>query len=384
MRKTIIIIFAIILLLMAGCTTQPEAISTQESAETESQEIKVVIEYTDDASSIPQLTELPKTPVPTPETTETPMPTAEPTSTPEPTPTPITYVAPEGVYTIAWISDPQHYSAKFPELYDSMTLFLRDKRDELNLQYVIHTGDLVNDSADKKQWEVAQKAQSYIDDIPNGVLAGNHDCLKSDYTLYCKYFGKAKYNKNPWYGDAYKDNIGHYDLLTIGNTDYLFVYMSYGLDDKCIKWINSVFEKYPDRVGFLMLHEYFTNDYERAPIGEKIYKKVVLKNPNLYYVLCGHRYGAYHQADVIDDNQDGVPDRTVHQMMFNYQAAGKVGGEGYLRLLQIDEKQRLMHVMTYSPNLDDFNRFNDPENREKHYEIDETSEDFILELPWMK
>ena len=94
MRKIIIIICAIVLLLLVGCTTQPEAISTQESAETVSQEIQVVIEYTDDASSIPQLTELPKTPVPTPEITETPIPTDEPTSTPEPTAAPIAYVAP--------------------------------------------------------------------------------------------------------------------------------------------------------------------------------------------------------------------------------------------------------------------------------------------------
>ena len=382
MKKIFLLLICILLLI--GCSPQQEVLPEHDSSGAESQQIHVIVDYTEKAPSLTTAKTIPATPSLEPTKEPTTVPTQEPTVSPEPTPTQPPYVVSAGVYTIGWISDPQHYSAKFPELYESMTAFLRDERESLNLQYVIHTGDLVNDSTDPKQWEVAKKAQSFIDDIPNGVLAGNHDCKNSDYQLYCKYFGEKKYKKCSWYGGSYKDNIGHYDLLTVGDTDYLFVYMSYGLDDKCIKWINSIFKKYPERVGFLLLHEYFTNDYDRASIGEKIYQKVVLKNPNVYFVLCGHRYGAYHQADVVDDNQDGTPDRTVHQMMFNYQAAGKVGGEGYLRLLQIDEEQKTMHVLTYSPNLDDFNRFDDPENREKHYEIDETYEDFIIELPWMK
>ena len=186
-----------------------------------------------------------------------------------------------------------------------------------------------------------------------------------------------------WYGGSYQNNRGHYDLLTLGQTDYLFVYMSFGLDDGCIRWLNETFAAYPDRVGFLMVHEYFNNDYELSKDGVKLFKQVVCKNPNLYMVLCGHRYGAYRQTDAVDDDGDGIKDRTVHQMMFNYQAAGKVGGDGYLRLIQVNESEKTMHVLTYSPKLDDFNRFDDPANREKHYQIDETAEDFILTIPWM-
>ena len=98
-------------------------------------------------------------------------------------------------------------------------------------------------------------------------------------------------------------------------------------------------------------------------------------------MLCGHRYGAYRQVSEIDDG-DGKPLRTVHEMMFNYQAAGKIGGNGYLRLMQIDESAGTIHMLTYSPSDDDFNRFDDPENRELHYEVDETAEEFIIPIPW--
>ena len=99
-------------------------------------------------------------------------------------------------------------------------------------------------------------------------------------------------------------------------------------------------------------------------------------------VLCGHKYGAYLFPESFDDNGDGAEDRTVYQMLFNYQASLKDGGGGYLRLIQINEADGTMHVMTYSPVFDDFNRFDDPNNRESYYPFDENNEEFTCRLPW--
>lgn len=370
MRKGWSIVFA--LLLLIGCTgnSVPATASAMNAPTPLSLVIDVVVDATDAVPS----------PMDTPAPTATPM----PTETPEPTPTPRPYCPPEGVYTVAWISDPQHYSAKFPELYDAMTLFLRDNREQLHLAYIMHTGDLVNETAKDAQWQVASTAQSYIDDIPNGVLAGNHDCQSPEgFGPYATYFGEKRYRDRPWYGGSYQDNRGHYDLMTIGETDYLFVYMSYGPDKACLKWLNKIFAKYPERVGILLVHDYFEHDgAARSKQGKQLYEQVVTKNPNLYLVFCGHRYGAYRQTTALDDDNDGTPDRTVHEMMFNYQAAGKVGGNGYLRLLQFDDAAGTIHFLTYSPSEDDFNRFDDPLNRETHYEVDETAEDFVIAMPW--
>ncbi len=310
----------------------------------------------------------------------TPIATVSPSPTPEPTPQP--YLAKDGVYTIAWMSDTQHYANKFPESYLCMTAFLRDHKDELHLQYVIHTGDLVNDSADEAQWQVAIEAQSYLDGIPNGVLAGNHDQLKeTGLTPYKKYFGEAHYADCPWYGGSFEDNRGHFDLLTMGSTDYVFVYMSYGLGKGCVKWINQVFAAYPNRVGVLCLHDYYTKTQTLSEDGQTLYDSVVKTNPNLYMVLCGHKYGAYCFPEQFDDDGDGTAERTVYQMLFNYQALDD-GGGGFLRLMQIDEQANTLHVMTYSPLWNAYNRFADPAQRTDYYPFDETHEDFTLPLPW--
>ncbi len=369
------------LLLLTACA-QPAAQEPALPQASPTPQLQVVVAYIPDETEAAMPIETPEpTGAPSEEPTEEATP--QPTATPEPAATPLPYSAPEGVYTIAWISDPQHYSAKFPELYEAMTSFLQREKEPLHLEYVIHTGDLVNKTDDEAQWEVAVKAQAYLENIPNGVLAGNHDCQEpKKFGPYSKHFGEKQYRDKPWYGGSYQDNRGHYDLMTIGKTDFLFVYMSFGPDSGCIKWLNKVFAEYPDRVAFLCLHDYFTNDYVRSEDGEKLFKQVVKKQPNIRFVLCGHRYGAYCQVEDLDDDGDGSTDRSVYQMMFNYQAAGKVGGDAYLRLMQVNEAEGTIHMLTYSPSLNDFNRFDDPEMREKHYEIDETAEEFTFPIPW--
>ena len=316
------------------------------------------------------------TPAPVPE------PTPEPTATPAPEPT--AYAAEDGVYTIAWMSDPQHYSEEFPEKYYAMTAFLRDHREEMHLAYIINTGDLVNDAGKPEQWEVADRAQAMIDEIPNGVLAGNHDVPAAiGYTEFERYFGESRYADRPWYGGSYKNNRGHYDLLTIGQTAYLFVYMGFGPDQEAIRWAKSVFDAYPDRVGILCLHDYYTKQLTLSEDGKKWHDRVVKTTKNLYVVLCGHKYGSYCFPESFDDDRDGKPDRTVYQMLFNYQATKHDGGDGYVRLIRFNEADGTMQNLTYSPYLDDFNRFDDPENREPYYDFDERNEEFTLPIPWM-
>ncbi|MBR4905761.1 MAG: metallophosphoesterase [Clostridia bacterium] len=372
-------VWTLVLLLLIGCGGQNAAQPSESASPTYDAEDTIIV-----SAVKPQETILTATVLTTPPATAEPIaePTAKPTE--EPTPAPQRYVAEEGVYTIAWMSDPQHYSKKFPETYYAMTSFLRDHSDEMHLAYIINTGDLVHNTDLESEWDVADKAQTMIDNIPNGVLAGNHDVLDPiGYKTFCARFGEKRYKDKPWYGGSFENNRGHYDLLTIGETEYLFVYMGFGPTKKAIQWVSDVFKQYPERVGVLCLHDYYTKQLTLSADGKKWHDSVVAKSPNLYMVLCGHKYGAYCFPESFDDDKDGREDRTVYQMLFNYQASLQDGGGGYLRLMQIDEAAGTMHNLTYSPLLEDFNRFDDPNNREDYYPFDEKNEEFTLPLPWM-
>lgn len=309
---------------------------------------------------------------------ETLLPLAPPTPTPDP------LLAGEGVYTIGWLSDTQHYSRRYPAIFLEQTRFLADNADRLNLAYIVHTGDLVHNRDEEAQWRAADEAMRVIDAIPYGVLPGNHDVSGEDDSAYSRWFGAARMEGKPWYGGSYRNNRGHFDLIDAGKTAYLFVYLGYNMDEEGIRFVNETLAAHPDRVGILCVHSYFDTDCTLTTQGRRLYDSVVLQNPNLYMVLCGHRYNCRCIPAAVDDDGDGVADRTVLQMICNYQAAGFVGGDGYLRLLQVDEAAGEIRLYNYSPLHDDFVYYDTEERRAEKYAFDPADEQGCVPIPWFR
>lgn len=236
-----------------------------------------------------------------------------------------------------------------------MTSYIIEKRQELNIGYVVHTGDLVASSQDLKQWALARQAMDKLGPIPYGVLAGNHDVGQAgDYSNFSAYFGEKEFNKYPYYGESLLDNRCHYDLISMGHTNYIFVYLGYEPGQESIRWANQAFRKYSDRVGILCVHEYLGSASELRDIGIALQDQIVKANPNIYLVLCGHRYNEDCVQAYFDDNGDGKRDRIVYQCIANYQNIDNQGGSGYMRFIQVDEQMHTLRFFTYSPLLDKY------------------------------
>ncbi|MCP2031120.1 hypothetical protein L1277_001211 [Okibacterium sp. HSC-33S16] len=261
-------------------------------------------------------------------------------------------------FTLAWESDTQYYNAEYYDHQVAIHDYLLDRREELNLQYVFHTGDIVDDSLQPYQWANADPQYQRFDDagLPYGVLAGNHDVghKEVDYTQYGQYFGEDRYVDNPWYGGSYQNNRGHYDLMTAGGIDFLMLYMGWGPADAEIDWMNEVLAAYPERIAIVNQHEFMLTTGGLGAMPQRIMDEVVATNPNVKMVFSGHYHDAFTRVDEFDDNGDGTPDRKVHSMLFDYQGLPE-GGQGFLRLLHFDNESGQMMVRTYSPSLDQYN-----------------------------
>ncbi|MDQ0873515.1 hypothetical protein QFZ77_002174 [Paenibacillus sp. V4I3] len=279
-------------------------------------------------------------------------------------------------FTIASIPDTQIYAEIQPEYFESQVNFLRDAKELMNIQYAMQVGDIVNSAGIKGQWERVDKFMKVVEDaqIPWGVVAGNHDVFDGgatsvpDYSEFSKYFGENRFKDKPYYGESYKDNKGHYDLISASGNDFIFVYMGWGFNDEDMGWMNNVLEQYPDRKAVIVVHEYLQNNAARSATGNQIYQKVVVPNPNVWMVMSGHFTGSALRTDQLDDNKDGQPDRKVYQILNDYQGIPN-GGSGYLKLLHFDTETDTVYVNTYSPYLDDYNYY-DPTKDEFKLSLD--------------
>ncbi|PAF33788.1 hypothetical protein CHI14_01345 [Paenibacillus sp. 7516] len=269
-------------------------------------------------------------------------------------------------FSFVWMSDTQYYSQSYPLIYQNIVNWIAGQKENMNIKYVIHTGDVVDKADQEYQWIEADKNMKVLEDasIPYGVLAGNHDVghQDNDYAKFQQYFGANRFINNEVFSGSYENNRGHYDLVSANGNDFVIVYMGWGLGEKEIEWMNDIVSKYPERKAILCLHEYLLVSNNRSPIADQIFEKVVKPNKNVIAALSGHYHDAELKVDQLDDNGDGIPDRNVYQMLADYQGAPE-GGLGYIRLMQFDMANNKLHIKTYSPYLDDYNYY-DPETEQ--------------------
>jgi hypothetical protein len=86
----------------------------------------------------------------------------------------------------------------------------------------------------------------------------------------------------------------------------------------------------------------------------------VKKHPNVRFVFSGHILNT-GVGTLVSVNDAGYP---VYQMLANYQEGvmGSVkGGNGWLRIVDMDFKRNTMQVSTYSPYINEY--MNDPQHQ---------------------
>ncbi len=259
-----------------------------------------------------------------------------------------TYEVPQS-FTIIVMPDTQKAVEKYPYVFTNQTEWIADNKDELNIKFVIHEGDIVDDWDSIIQWDNANKSMSILEEngIPYSVVPGNHD---SPATYYKRYFPFSRFSDKEWWGDSY-NNENSYQLMRINNEDYIFLGLDWCPDDDEIRWANNILEDYSKRKAILTTHGYLNENRGRkvhvCGNTEYIWKDLIQHHENLQIVLCGH---VHDEAMRIDYNLAG---KKVYQMLADYQDE-KNGGNGWLRILKFVPSEDKIYIQTYSPFLDQY------------------------------
>jgi hypothetical protein len=252
-------------------------------------------------------------------------------------------------FTIVVLPDTQHYSESYPLIFDSQTEWIVDNIGSMNIIFVTHEGDIVDNVGMITEWQRANHSMSILDGyVPWAVLPGNHDMSGSDLTNYNTYFPVSRFSGESWYGGANGTNANNFQLFSVGEDDYLIFHLQYEPSDTVLAWANETIELYPNRRVIITTHSFLELDGSREATGQNMWDKFIKwHDDQIFLVLCGHNHGEASRADI------GTHGNTVYQLLADYQDYSN-GGNGWLRILEFNPSEDEIYVKTYSPYLDQY------------------------------
>lgn len=278
---------------------------------------------------------------------------------------------------IVLLPDTQSYVAKYPDILQAQTRWIAAHNREID--FVLQQGDLTNRNTDE-QWQRVASAFAELDGLVPYVLAvGNHDLGehgRAD-TRYSepfnRYFPYEKYAAVPGFGGSFEsgkmDNTWWH--FRTGSIQWLVLSLEFAPRDEVLTWAGEVVATHPRHKVIINTHAYLYSDDTRmgehhkwnprkygvgqdggsANDGEAMWSKLVSRYANIVFVFCGH---------VLNDGtgclvSTGIHGNRVYQLLANYQSGvigSENGGNGYLRILDVDTRKDCVSVRSYSPYLD--------------------------------
>lgn len=298
--------------------------------------------------------------------TLTAAPTGTATSAATPSVTPDS--GPDGKFTIAIFPDTQQEVCGEParkRLFAQRCEWLASKKEELNLRFVLHTGDVVNwGDADESQLVVASDAMAVLDDadIPVVYALGNHDTAAvgvggsaavpsetktrvRDTTAFNKYFSTTRYPYLNVKDEGAVENS--YALLEAGGVKWMILALEIWPRTKVVAWANQAVRRHSDHNVIVITHSYLTNigailtsnGGYGANSPKYLYDNLISRHENIKMVFCGHTGNSAVRTDI------GRNGNKIVSVLGSYHS----NDYNPVRLLEIDVKGGILKSEVYTP-----------------------------------
>lgn len=255
-------------------------------------------------------------------------------------------------FSIIWLSDTQDMSYRsYGHALQKMGSWIISMKQDLNVKYIVQTGDAVDNGASLWQWDNYDELYDQISgEIPYISAAGNHEVKKNGYLEYCMRPDILSIPR----ANSFLRGVSSFSTFEVNECKFIVVAIGFGMEEKSVSWVNRVLRDHKEYTAILLFHDYMQDNGRFSINGKSMYKQIVEPNSNVRLVLCGHVLGVSSRIDSIDDDGDGETDRTVAQLMYNYQHFKTDCGQ--LRILEFNTEDRSITITTYSPVTDRYYR----------------------------
>lgn len=217
-------------------------------------------------------------------------------------------------FSVILIPDPQNYTSRQDlgpdNTYVKQMQWVVDHRDEENIRFVIHLGDVTNHNVDD-EWRVADAAHRLLDEaeVPYSMLPGNHDYFTTDgfdrgETQFNEYFGQDRFEGQPWYGGGFgTGNTNNYAFFDWGALRFMVISLEYAPRKDALCWAEQLIADHPDRRVIIATHCYLTRGGSHAGCpsdeyltlgasGADTLDELVARHSNVFLVVSGHVGGS--------------------------------------------------------------------------------------------
>lgn len=272
-------------------------------------------------------------------------------------------------FTILVLPDTQGEVSDKPEMLISQLKWIVDKKDSLNIPFVLHVGDIVNFD-NHGHWQTASDGFKILDDakIPYVLCLGNHDTeavgvntgsaasnvpgathlnLRKT-TKFNTYFPVSRLmGQKGRFEEGKSDNA--YYTFKAGGLDWLIVSLEFCARKEPVDWAGKVVAEHPNHNVIILTHYHLNGSGDiaerNAGYGDlspyEIYDMLIKKHPNILMVLSGHTGSSTWRNDRGDNGN------RIYQILTDYQHENF--GDGYIRLLEINPERRFLSGKVYSP-----------------------------------
>ena len=310
-------------------------------------------------------------------------------------------------FTLAVIGDqqvPVSTAGSLPDSTDYYTSFtaqtdwIAANAQADNIRFVTQMGDIVENGDNLDQWNRAAAAMATLDTgvnadggtgIPWNVAYGNHEVDTTELgtdpagaraNRYREFFGDAnntqphRYNGQVGFGGVSSNGLNTYHTVTSsdapGAREYLMLNLEYDVPGHApgsspaagdipafdaIAWAQGVLDANPDTPTIISTHVFEgtnhgppNNPWDAGPGRNsqlQIFDKLVNDNSQVFMVLSGHTSQDTHQ---VKQNAAGS---SVLQISTDYNKVLPNGGDGFMRLIELDEDADEIRVRTFTPGV---------------------------------
>jgi hypothetical protein len=331
-------------------------------------------------------------------------------------------------FSIILLPDTQYYTDQCADMdiYQNQTEWIVDHESELNIQFVIHLGDITNNAVGS-MWDIAETAHEELRSagIPFSLIPGNHDydqetfaeCLVGSYHhVHMRQTGgyrgafDAAHWSPPWFEGQYESGIANtFSTFEHSGLQFLILNLEFAPRKDVLCWASQVLGQHPNHRVIVATHCYqrydgiHSNctdvprslicgdtpgypDDEPAIIGAdgwNLWDEFIRRHSNIFMVLSGHINDSAHVQ------RRGLAGNVVHEILSDYQYEAPLGtgrcGNGWLRVLTFKPSENEIDLVTLSTMEGDDEIFDIPDWPEfyrDNYRPDPATDDHHLSIPY--